>query len=588
MLPPAAARIFSFGLAIALGANCVGAIADPDGTSQGGDGPATAGRSSPGSSTPGGSGSAGLEPSAGQEGAGQPGSLPPGSFAPAPGGLMRLTASQYHNTLRDLLGVTGARAVAPDQRGSIFSSIGAFEVSTAQVDVERYEKAAFAVAREVFGDEAKRRALVGCAPSSASDPCVRAFVSAFGRRAFRRPLEPAEVDRYALVVSKSAAALGDVWGGLEHGLAALLQAPDFLYVPLLGKPDPADRTRQRLDGFELASRLSFFLWDSTPDDAMLDAAAKGELDSPAGLRAVIGRMVASPKTRDAVARFFAEHFGLDDFLEEAAKDSKIYPQATPALLEAMLGELRGILEQAIFSPQADFMDAFETKTAFVNPELAKLYGLEPPAGGAMAERALPEDSPRVGLLSRAALLALKARPIRSSPTLRGVFVREQILCQEVPPPPDDAETELPGDADGILPEDGKAMRERLADHSKKPECAACHALFDPLGLAFENFDGLGAYRTTENGQRIDPSGTLDGKPFSGPRELAALLRSDRRTADCVARQVFRFGTGRLEEGSQEPQVAALSEAFQKNRRSFVALLSELAASDGFRFVAASP
>jgi hypothetical protein len=498
--------------------------------------------------------------------------------------MRRLTRVQYENSVRDLLGA-GVRlpsALDPDETSATFASIGGYAVTTSPQGVDLYRRAAFDLAAQVMDDPARRQALVGCAPAAAADPCVRAFLQAFGRRAWRRPLTAAELDRYQKVVTDVAKLDGmDVWQGLEGAVAGMLQSVSFVYVTEVGEVDPAAKGQRRLTSYELASRLSYFLWNTTPDEELLRVADGGALIGADAVRAQARRLVASPRAQTSLQQFFSEQLGAER-LPEVKKDPKLYPQATAALLEAMGEELRRVVTEAVFVSRSDIAELFDTRVTFVNRDLARLYGVADPGATAFAKVTLPEGGARGGLLTLAAPLTLNALAVRTSPTLRGVFIRERILCQEIPRPPAEVSTELPMAA----ATEATTMRQRLERHRSDPSCAGCHAFFDPIGLSLEHFDAIGAYRATDAGHALDVRGTLDGEPYDGARALGALLRRDPRVADCLARQLYQFAVGHALTKGEEPLMAGLQQRFAAGGRRVLELLVEIAGSDGFRFVSA--
>jgi hypothetical protein len=507
-----------------------------------------------------------------------------GAFKPAPGGLRRLTEAQYAAAVKDLLGpsVTVPSELEPDRRDLSFTTIGAYQTTTSPNGVEKYRLAAFNLARQAFRTPQAAMALVGCAPTTPSDPCVEAFLKAFGRRVFRRPLVAAELADWKQVIATTTTESGSVATGLEFALAAFLQAPSFLYVSELGEPDPGDATRLRYTSWEMAGRLSFALWGTTPDGAMLDAAEKGELVTAAGVAAQAARLIASPRAREALAAFFGESYGYDE-LPTTSRDKAAFPKFDQALLPAMKVELDRTLTELATRPEGAFMDALDTRQTFVNKALGAFYGVATvPPGTDFVRAEYPASGPRAGLATFPAVLTAHGYTARTSPTMRGLFVRERLLCQRVPAPPDNVDTNLEKNPAAAM---AKTMRERLARHSTDPQCSACHAFFDPLGLSLEGFDGVGAARTTENGVMLDLKAELDGKPYSGGRELGALLKADPRAADCVARELYRFATGHADTEGERPVVSELGARFRAGGQKVTSLLADLVASAGFRFVA---
>jgi hypothetical protein len=504
-----------------------------------------------------------------------------GAFEPAPGGARRLTAEQYANAIRDLLGGTAAvpGALDDDDTGLEFSSQGAYRVTTSPSGVEKYRDTAFQIARTIFASPASAQALLGCQPAAPGDACVEGFLARFGRRAFRRPLSAEELADYRRLVATAAAEQGNVLGALEFALAAMLQDPAFLYLVEIGEPDPTDRSRLRFTSYEMATRLALALGNTIPDQDLLDAAEKGALVTPEGLRAEAERLLGSPASRRGLSRFFAEHFHFDG-LEQATKDKTIYPSFDAALALAMQGELDRVLTDLAVAGDRDFRDVFVTRETYVNKALAAHYKV-PSAGTdtTFAKVELPAGGPRAGLVTMAGVLTTTSIDSRSSPTLRGVFIRERLLCQTVPQPPDDVpEIDAP---ERMI--NAKTMRERLVRHQQDPQCASCHAFIDNVGLALEQFDGIGAFRTTENGVTLDVRAELDGKAFNGGRELGALLREDPRAMACLSAALYRYFTGHHDPGAGEaPVIAKLEQSFVTSGHRFRSLLLELVTSAGFR------
>jgi len=309
------------------------------------------------------------------------------------------------------------------------------------------------------------------------------------------------------------------------------------------------------DPYALASRLSFFLWDSPPDDALLDAAASGALSGREGVRAQAERLLASPRARVGVANFFSEQLRLYE-LDGLPKDALTYEHFSPQLLlDAREETLRALLAR-VFDDDADLRDAFTSRDTFLNPRLAALYGVPAPSREGFTRVTLPEWSGRAGLLGHASILNLFAHANSSSATLRGKFVRTVLLCQEIPPPPVGVNTMIPEPSG-----EARTLRERVREHLEVPSCAACHQLLDPIGLALENFDGVGRWRDRDNGALIDASGELDGVAFEDPVALGRALREHEALAPCVARTVARYATGRAATPEERPLVDDLAARF---------------------------
>lgn len=553
MLRPSSRRVRAslgaLGLALAIGASgCVGRIGDP----------------SP-------SGSAGTEK--------EP--VAPGVAELSTPVLPKLTVKQYRNALADLFGAAlPATPVQPDTNPFLFTSIGATTDPLSELGVQQLEEAADHVSHFVFDDAAKRTALLGCEPAAPGDACVTEFLRTFGRRTFRRALSPEELERWTAAAVDLAA--GDAWTGVRVAVAGMLQAPSFVYRVELGEADPKDETRLRYTSSEMASRLSFLLWNAPPDDELLDAAENGELVMKDRLEAEARRLLDSPRARESIQEFFAQYLDLGR-LDGISRDATFYPDFKPELAEAMRTEAKLLVDDIVFRRQADVRELFSTRRTFVNTDLAALYGVD--AKGATKVAFVPVDLPadghRAGLLSLGAFLTMNAHEASTSPTLRGKYVLERVLCVEVQPPPPNVDTSSI-DPDPTIP---KTLRERLEQHRVNPTCASCHAALDPPGYLFENFDAIGAWRTKDNGYPIDASGDLDGKPLAGARDLAKALGTEPRVGRCMVKQLYRHAMGRLDEKGEKPALEAIHEKFAASGFRFRELVVALVTNDSYRFVA---
>jgi hypothetical protein len=506
----------------------------------------------------------------------------PSVFTPAASTLRRLTTTQYRNTVADLLGsgVTIKTELEPDTALDGFASIGAARVSLSATATEQFDTAAFDLAHQALSNTATRGALVGCAPAGTTDDaCARAFVTAFGRRAWRRDLTADEITRYATLATNASGMLKDFWGGLEYALAGLLESPHFLYREELGAADPAVPARRIFSGYELASRLSFLVTNSTPDDALLDAAKAGKLATTAGLAAEAQRLLASPRAHDAMGNFFTELYALDN-LDSLPQSPTFFPQVSATLGDSMRTETLKVLDDIAFGG-GDYRSFLDTTTTYVNKELASLYGLPAVTGTGFTKVSLPASGPRAGFLGQASFLAMYSHADSGSPTRRGKFIREVILCQAVPSAPPDVNTQFPVDTPGG-PQ--RTTRQKLEAHRMAgSSCAACHQVMDPVGLGLENFDGIGAYRTMEAGQTIDASGNLDGVAYNDARGLGTALKNHPSLGSCLTRGVLRYTMGHVETSGEQAVVDALSQQFSANGYKFSSLVLGVVASASFRY-----
>lgn len=486
---------------------------------------------------------------------------------------------EYTSSVRDLLGVDVLADVESVGALSGFTNIGASRLTVSRQGIEQFETAALDVAARAFAASERRQTLVGCTPTNAGDPCIRSFLSRLALRASRRPVTDDELLPYSSIVT-TVAAKSDVWTGLQYAVAGLLQSPNFLYRVELGEPDPNKPGRTRYTAYEMAARLSFFVWDTTPDETLLRAAASGDTLTDAGITRMLDYLLASERARASVKRFFREYLDLDR-LDNLSKDQALFPTMSATLASAMREEIERATSAWVFDDTLTLAGLLDARTTFVNAELAELYGLTAASGSGFVKASLPSDGERQGLLGFAGFLAIKARGTRTSPTLRGRFVREHLLCQQVAPPPANAEGmfDAPGFGEGLT------LRERLEQHRANPACAGCHALMDPLGFPLEHFDGLGKLRREDGGKALDTTGDIDGKDFDGLSGLVATLRADPRVSECLARHLFRHATGRME-GEEDAQAFKAQDSASALAPTLLEAMRAIALSDSFRYASA--
>lgn len=507
--------------------------------------------------------------------------VPTGPVGPAvatPSGAQRLTVSQYTASIHDVFGaeVVVPTALEPDVALDGFESIGATSSTVSARGIEQYESAAYAIGKQIGGDPKLLARVLPCKPQAADDAaCARAFVTTVGPRVFRRPLTEPEIAKVASKITTSGVALGSFEKGLAYGVAALLQSPQFLYRAAVGEPDPERPGQKRYTGYELATRLSFFLWNSTPDDALLEAAKAGKLGTYEGVASEVDRMLASPKAREGLRNFVREWLRLGD-LDLLQKDSKLFTTFSTELGAMAREETLKVFEDIVFDKDTDVRDVMTTRHTFVTPKLASMYEVPAPSATGFAPIDLPAGRRR-GLLGHVSILALYAHPTSSSATLRGKFVREKLLCVTIPPPPANLNTALPEPT-----ESAKTLRDRVQIHFTVPSCAACHLEMDPIGLGLEQFDGIGRGRTKENGVVIDASGKLDGVPFTGPDSLGQAIHDHRGFPTCIVRKVFQYATGVAPDGSQVDTLDAMNARFIATGYRMKTLLGAVATSPAFR------
>jgi hypothetical protein len=525
-----------------------------------------------GSGQSGGSASASAGTAAGG-GAGAVDAGPLGREAPK---LRLLTQSEYKNALSDLLGpISVPLMLPPDVAVAGFVSIGASEVTVNASAVARYEAASRAAIAEVFADVDRWQKFVGCQlDADPSDACVISFIRRVGKRAYRRDLEDREVDEW-LQVGRDAASLpgASTADGLATITYGLLQSLNFLYRVETNKLDFRSG-RFKYDGTAMATRLAFLLTGRPPPDALLDAAAAGQLDTAEGVRTAAAPLLKDPVAVQRMAAFFGE-LSQAHLVSVVEKRPDLFPSFNAALQSSMLQATQLFIENIVLAPGADVRAFYDSDQTFVNATLAPLYGVSAPASG-FALLELGPETGRAGISGQAAVLAGHSQPDRNSPTRRGLFIRQNLLCQAPPPPPDGVFTSPPaGDPN-------TTTRQKLRQHLADPTCAACHDLIDPLGFALEHFDAIGQYRATEDGLTIDATGTLDGVPFDGLVSLAAVLRDNPRTLTCLTSNFYRDANGRANAEPDAALVEALTRTLTSRGYVWRDLVAEFVVSDAFR------
>lgn len=462
--------------------------------------------------------------------------------------MHRLTEAEYRTSVGQLLGVDVQAELPVDYRLHGFTTVGGAELSIAPADLEQYEASAWEIASRVLPDPAARDLALSCALDQIPDPeaCIAPWALDLARQAWRRPLDQQDLDHLVGVFSTIDANVGDRMLAARAVVALVLQSPWFLFRIEVGTPDPSDADLRHLTDHEVAARTATLLTGGLPDAALSADADAGRLD-PARLADHARRLLDEPEAHGAIGRFAHELLDLGR-LEDLTKDEALFPDFTPTLRAAMAEEIRALFVDVVLTADEDLTALWTGRRAWVTPELARHYGLVEPGGWTE----LPEDQARGGVLGRAGFLALNAHQATTSPTHRGLFVRTRLLCGIVPAPPAGVNTEL------AEPEPGISLRERLALHRTAPQCAGCHAEMDPIGLAFEQFDATGAWRSHDNGVPVDASGELDGVVVDGVAELSRALAEHPDVPSCLTRQWLRHALGQSEGETSEHAIAELT------------------------------
>ncbi len=413
-------------------------------------------------------------------------------------------------------------------------------------------------------------------PAVTENDAASAILERFASRAYRRPPSRADVENL-LALYQRARERGDPFAeAVGLGLRAALVSPKFLYRSERGGASAGDYP---LDGCELASRLSYFLWMSMPDEELSALAASGQLLDPPTLRRQVRRMIADPKSKAFTSAFIGQWLGFDELGRSVKPDDVAFPEFTPALAEAMLREATLSFDRIVREGRS-LLELLAADYTYLNEELAEHYGVSGVQGREM--RLVPlDDDRRGGALGWGAVLTATSLPTRTSPVVRGKWVLETMLGQELPPPPPDAgELAETGDASK-----GKTLRQVFELHRDEARCAVCHDRIDPIGFGLEHFDGIGRWRETDNGQPVDAQGVLpDGTRFEGPAGLRRTLLSRREElARTVAGQMLKFALGRDLEYYDEPTVRDLSQDLARNDFGAQGLVAGIVASYPFRY-----
>ena len=507
--------------------------------------------------------------------------------------LRRLTHNQYDNTVRDLLGdrTRPASHFPPEDFVNGFKNQAQAQ-SIPPLLAEAYSVAAEKLARNAFrfGD---RRGLVPCQAAATTDAkCATDFIRQFGLRAYRRPLASDEVQRFLRLFIAQAQDTGEFLRGAQIVLEAMLQSPNFLFLVEWGEEGGWAQ-------YEIASRLSYFLWNTMPDEQLFRSAATGILATSEGVEKEARRMLADPRAQDALDEFVSQWMRFDRVLD-STKDTRLYADFTTQLAAQMTEETKRLVRYLV-STDANFMEIFTARYGFLTAELAALCGLPPPSEAFQMVK-FPTGVDRAGILGQGTFLAQTGKPDTTSPTERGLFIREHFLCQHIPPPPPGVDANLPP-----ITTESKPMtnRERMVElHMSNDACVSCHRLVDPVGFGLERFDTIGRWHEMqlltvfpsdeERKKGIEPkkyeleldtSASIAGIPnseFSSVTELGKILAGSPTCQTCIVKQLFRYAWGRGESAADRPTLDQAFLDFRDSGFQFRELIISLVTSDTFR------
>ena len=406
-------------------------------------------------------------------------------------------------------------------------------------------------------DTPTRRRIFVCRPTTPADeaPCARQILSTLARRAYRRAVTDADLE-LLLPFYTAGQAEGGFDGGIQRALERILVSPQFLFRIEHEPVDLDPNTVYRISDLELASRVSFFLWSSIPDDELLDVASRGLLREPDVLRRQVRRMMADPRSQSLVHNFAAQWLYLRELINTADPYDRFFPNFDDGLRQAFVGETERFFE-SILREDRGVLDLLSADYTFVNERLAKHYGIPHVYGSHFRRATLGPDHPRRGLLGHGSILTLTSYPTRTSPVVRGKWVLENLLGTSPPPPPPDVPALEATNAEGAV----LSMRGRMVQHRANPVCASCHRLMDPIGLSLEQFDAVGTWRAEgEDGATIDASGALPGGvEYEGPAGLRqALLSRPELFVTTVTEKLLTYALGRRLEYYDVPAVRTIT------------------------------
>jgi hypothetical protein len=506
--------------------------------------------------------------------------------APALGStpLRRLSVTEYTNTVRDLFG-PGAPApdLLADPRTTGFDN-DADLLTVSPAAAERYLTAAENLAGTATADLGALSPCLATATATSEATCVDGFIRDLGRRAFRRPLADAEATALAGLFTSARSDGDSLAQAVAVTITGMLQSPYFLYRAEVSQA-AAGQTAARLAPYELASRLSYLLWGSMPDDTLMAAAAADQLGSKELIAAQAQRMLDDPRARAMVAGF-DEQWLQTYRLSSIQRDAATFPDFSPAIAAAMKTETDMFVDDVVWQSGGSLMDLFTASYTFRNKTLSTFYGGATGAAGAAFARVELDPTRTAGLLTQGGVMAAIAHAVDTDPTRRGKFVRVQLLCESIPPPPPEVNT-MATSADP-----GQTTRQHAVAQRGSGSCGACHQLMDRIGFGFENYDAVGRWRDTDNGQPVDATGEIVGTDvpgaFDGPATLGQKLAGSAEARRCAVTQWWRFAAGRTEETADACAIAGVDQAFAASGNRVRDLLLAITQTDGFAYRKVEP
>ncbi|MDX2020849.1 MAG: DUF1592 domain-containing protein [Deltaproteobacteria bacterium] len=493
--------------------------------------------------------------------------------------LTRLTNVEYNNTLADLFGPANVQKQGlPAEVIADGFNNDAVAQSPSTVLIENLEAAPITITDATI-DKA-----VGCQAASAVEEsaCLDKFFSSFAKRLYRRPLTATEISRYKTFVS-TLRKTDDFASSVRTLVRGMMQSPQFLYRAETGE-SASDKNPIKLTGYEVASRLSYLLWDTMPDADLFAAAEAGELDNADGIAKQTMRLMGDPRARGSVSEFVRQWLEYDRIDNNIAKkNATTFPKYTDATKAALSSGLRKFVEDAIWSSDTSLRDMLLSKKAYVSDASAFIYNVGAP--GAELKSMAVDNGQRAGLLTQAGFLAGFGHETLQAPILRGIFVLDRLLCQPPPPPPVNVNTALADPPKGAGP---TTLRQRIEMSHQKGACASCHKTIDAVGFGLENFDAIGQYRTIENTLPVDARGSISDTfdangDFNGAVELAERLAKSEQVSECVTAKMVRYALSRAVEPTDGCTISSLTDGMVQSGGDIKSMMLALVKGDSFRY-----
>jgi hypothetical protein len=489
--------------------------------------------------------------------------------------LSKLTALQYEETIRRVIGdgaLFGVERLS-DVRVNGFFSVGARKLTVAKAGVRQFVTNAGKIAEWAANSADFKKRYGLCTPANATDAvCLKAVMRKIANELTREQVDEVTHDAFAAVAVEAATSEKDFWQGIRYGLEGLLMSPSFTHRVEIGRPALNDPDRVAFTATEMASRLSYFLWGGPPDEALLEAARNGSLETPEGYQLQLDRLLGHERFLEGVGQF-GDDLLLLDGLNDLKRDASLKPTVDAETFLEMRKSAVMTFQDSVVRNKLSLPDVFRRPSTFVGKKLAGFYGLSP--RNEMTLENFPSNSRRAGLLTEPGLLAVLAHEKTTSPTHRGKFIFTRLWCGVIPAPPADVDTSVD------MANTTGTKREQTAHYLTNPRCLGCHSQMDPLGYGLEHFNPIGAEQVTDNGKPVDASGEIDGKRFNGAKDLSEIVFNDDRFMQCLSRQVFRHAYG-LDVTGEDEGVATIVTTSARNGNTLQAVFRAIAMSEGFR------